>query len=125
MSNSSSETALRKDFNLHGGDIDKPSTECLQTGIVPVRVTGARLFTSATRGFSGVLSNIDGTLTGVQGGDVLHIHLEGGAPLWMKTQKCTRVLGIGQRAKIERPEIQWPQPSGKVETFTNVRSIAT
>jgi len=28
------------------------------------------------------------------------------------------VLGIGKRKKIDRLEIRWPQPSGRIETFT-------
>ncbi|PYX98878.1 MAG: hypothetical protein DMG63_10635, partial [Acidobacteria bacterium] len=30
------------------------------------------------------------------------------------------VLGIGKRTKIDRLDIRWPQPSGRVETFTDV-----
>jgi hypothetical protein len=29
-------------------------------------------------------------------------------------------LGIGSRTKIDRLEIHWPQPSGRVETFTDL-----
>jgi hypothetical protein len=30
------------------------------------------------------------------------------------------VLGIGRRTKIDKLEIQWPQPGKRVETFTNL-----
>jgi len=30
------------------------------------------------------------------------------------------VLGIGSRAKIDRVEIRWPQPSTRVDTFTDL-----
>jgi len=30
------------------------------------------------------------------------------------------VLGLGQRTKIDGLEVQWPQPSGKVERFVNL-----
>jgi enediyne biosynthesis protein E4 len=29
------------------------------------------------------------------------------------------VLGIGARTKIDKLEIRWPQPSGRVDTFAN------
>jgi len=29
-------------------------------------------------------------------------------------------LGIGPRTKIDRLEIHWPQPSGRIETFTDL-----
>jgi len=30
------------------------------------------------------------------------------------------VLGLGQRKKIDWLEVKWPQPSGKVERFTDL-----
>ena len=30
------------------------------------------------------------------------------------------VLGIGQRAKFDWLEVKWPQPSGRVERFTDL-----
>jgi hypothetical protein len=30
------------------------------------------------------------------------------------------VLGIGRRTKIDSLEVTWPQPSGKVERFTDL-----
>jgi hypothetical protein len=30
------------------------------------------------------------------------------------------VLGIGKRTKIDSLEVEWPQPSGKKERFTNL-----
>jgi hypothetical protein len=30
------------------------------------------------------------------------------------------VLGIGPRTKIDRLDIQWPQPSGKIEVYSDL-----
>jgi hypothetical protein len=30
------------------------------------------------------------------------------------------VLGLGQRTKLDWLEVKWPQPSGKVERFTDI-----
>jgi enediyne biosynthesis protein E4 len=37
-----------------------------------------------------------------------------------RSNEGIEVLGIGHQPKIDLLEIRWPQPSGRVETFTQV-----
>ena len=39
---------------------------------------------------------------------------------YLSSHDMREVLGVGQTAKIESLEIKWPQPSGRVERFTDV-----
>jgi hypothetical protein len=43
-----------------------------------------------------------------------------GGGSYLSSHDPREVLGIGSRTKIDRLEIQWPQPSGKVEVLNNL-----
>jgi len=43
-----------------------------------------------------------------------------GGGSFMSSHDPRLILGIGQRSKIDSLEVQWPQPSGAVERFTNL-----
>jgi len=45
-----------------------------------------------------------------------------GGGSYLSSHDPRTVLGIGQRTKIDWLEVKWPQPSGKVERFTNLPS---
>jgi hypothetical protein len=53
-------------------------------------------------------------------GDLKRTRLKTGGGSYLSSHDPREVLGIGSRSKIDKLEIHWPQPSGKVETFTNV-----
>lgn len=55
-----------------------------------------------------------------QAGDLKRSHLKIGGGGYLSSHDPRVVLGIGTRTKVDRLEIQWPQPSGKVETFTDL-----
>ena len=55
-----------------------------------------------------------------QAGDVKRSRLKVGGGSYLSSHDPRDVLGIGPRKKINRLEIQWPQPSGKTETFTDL-----
>ncbi len=55
-----------------------------------------------------------------QAGDLNRSRLKTGGGSYLASHDPRVVLGIGQRAKIDGLEIQWPQPSGRVETFTDL-----
>jgi len=55
-----------------------------------------------------------------QAGDLKRSQLKTGGGSYLASHDPRVVLGIGQRTKIDRLEILWPQPSGKVETFTDL-----
>ena len=46
--------------------------------------------------------------------------LKVGGGSYLSAHDPREVLGIGGRTKIEKLEIRWPQPSGRVETFTDL-----
>ena len=46
--------------------------------------------------------------------------LKTGGGSYLASHDPREVLGIGKRTKIDRLEIRWPQPSGKVEVFTDL-----
>lgn len=52
--------------------------------------------------------------------DLKRTRLKTGGGSYLSSHDPREVLGIGSRSKIDKLEIHWPQPSGKVETFTNV-----
>lgn len=52
-----------------------------------------------------------------QAGDLKRSRLKVGGGSYLSSHDPRDVLGIGKRTKIEKVEIQWPQPSGRVETF--------
>src|SRR5256884_2031891 len=55
-----------------------------------------------------------------QAGDLKRTRLKVGGGSYLSSHDPREVLGIGARTKIDRLEIRWPQPSGRVETFTNL-----
>src|SRR5437773_167765 len=55
-----------------------------------------------------------------QAGDLKRTRLKVGGGSYLSSHDPREVLGIGPRTKIDRLEIGWPQPSGRVETFTDL-----
>jgi hypothetical protein len=55
-----------------------------------------------------------------QAGDLKRTRLKVGGGSYLSAHDPREVLGIGSRAKIDKLEIRWPQPSGRVETFTDL-----
>jgi len=55
-----------------------------------------------------------------QAGDLKRSRLKVGGGSYLSSHDPREVLGIGKRTKIDRLDIRWPQPSGRVETFTDV-----
>ena len=70
----------------------------------------------------GKKANPDGTGARIiwQAGDLKRTRLKTGGGSYLSSHDPREVLGIGNRAKIDRLEIHWPQPSGRVETFTDL-----
>jgi hypothetical protein len=55
-----------------------------------------------------------------QAGDLKRSRLKVGGGSYLSSHDPREVLGIGKRLKIDKLEIQWPQPSKRVDTFTDV-----
>jgi hypothetical protein len=55
-----------------------------------------------------------------QAGDLKRTRLKVGGGSYLSSHDPREVLGIGKRTKIDKLEIRWPQPSGRVETFTDL-----
>jgi hypothetical protein len=55
-----------------------------------------------------------------QAGDLKRSRLKVGGGSYLSSHDPREVLGIGHRTKIDRLEIRWPLPSGRVDVFTNV-----
>jgi hypothetical protein len=55
-----------------------------------------------------------------QAGDLKRSRLKIGGGSYLSSHDPREVLGIGKRAKIDKLEIRWPQPSSRVETFTDL-----
>jgi hypothetical protein len=55
-----------------------------------------------------------------QAGDLKRSRLKIGGGSYLSSHDPREVLGIGSRMKIDRLEIQWPQPSSKIETFKDL-----
>jgi len=55
-----------------------------------------------------------------QAGDLKRTLLKVGGGSYLSSHDPREVLGIGKRTKIDKLEIRWPQPSGRVETFTDL-----
>jgi hypothetical protein len=55
-----------------------------------------------------------------QSGDLKRSRLRVGGGSYLSSHDPREVLGIGPRKKIDRLEIHWPMPSGRVETFTDL-----
>jgi hypothetical protein len=70
----------------------------------------------------GKKSNPDaiGAMIKWQAGDLERSRLKVGGGSYLSSHDPREVLGIGKRAKIDKLEIRWPQPSGRLETFTDL-----
>jgi hypothetical protein len=55
-----------------------------------------------------------------QAGDLKRSRLKVGGGSYLSSHDPREVLGIGKRTKIDKLEIRWPQPSGRLETFTDL-----
>jgi hypothetical protein len=55
-----------------------------------------------------------------QAQDLKRTRLKTGGGSYLASHDPREVLGIGKRTTMDRLEIRWPQPSGKVESFTNL-----
>jgi hypothetical protein len=55
-----------------------------------------------------------------QSGDLKRSRLKVGGGSYLSSHDPREVLGIGKHSKIQKLEIQWPQPGKGVETFTNL-----
>ncbi len=55
-----------------------------------------------------------------QAGDLRRTRLKIGGGSYLSSHDPREVLGIGARSKIDKLEIRWPQPSGRVDTFTDL-----
>jgi enediyne biosynthesis protein E4 len=55
-----------------------------------------------------------------QAGDLKRTRLKVGGGSYLSSHDPREVLGIGNRTKIDKLEIRWPQPSGRVETFRDL-----
>jgi enediyne biosynthesis protein E4 len=70
----------------------------------------------------GTKCNIDaiGAKVSYQCGDLRRHQFKVGGGSYLSSHDPRMVLGIGKRTKIDWLEVQWPQPSGKTERFTNL-----
>jgi hypothetical protein len=55
-----------------------------------------------------------------QAGDLIRHRMKTGGGSFLSSHDPRMVLGIGARSKMDWVEVQWPQPSGAVERFTNL-----
>ncbi len=55
-----------------------------------------------------------------QSGDLRRSRLKTGGGSFLSSHDPREVLGIGARTKIDRLEIRWPQPSTRVDVFTDL-----
>ena len=71
---------------------------------------------------NGKKSNPDGIGARItwQAGDLKRSRLKVGGGSYLAAHDPREVLGIGSSAKIDKLEIRWPQPSGRVESFTDL-----
>ncbi len=70
----------------------------------------------------GTKSNPDaiGARITYQSGDLKQQRMKVGGGSFLSSHDPRMVLGIGKRAKLDWVEVQWPQPGGKVERFTDL-----
>ena len=70
----------------------------------------------------GTKSNIDavGARITYQAGDLKRQRMKVGGGSFLSSHDPRMVLGIGKRTKLDWVDIQWPQPSGKVERITDL-----
>jgi enediyne biosynthesis protein E4 len=55
-----------------------------------------------------------------EAGDLKRTRLKTGGGSYLSSHDPREVLGIGNRPKIDKLEIRWPLPSGRVETFKDL-----
>ena len=53
-------------------------------------------------------------------GDVVRSRYKANGGSYLSSHDMREVLGLGGAAKVNWVEIKWPQPSGRVERFTDV-----
>jgi enediyne biosynthesis protein E4 len=70
----------------------------------------------------GTKSNIDAICAKVtyQSGDFQRHQFKVGGGSYLSAHDPRMVLGIGKRTKIDWLEVEWPQPSGKIQRFTEL-----
>jgi hypothetical protein len=70
----------------------------------------------------GTKANIDaiGAKVTYQSGDLKRHQFKVGGGSYLSSHDPRMILGVGQRSKVDWIEIQWPQPSGKTERFTDL-----
>jgi len=70
----------------------------------------------------GTKANIDavGAKVTYRSGDFQRHKFKVGGGSYLSSHDPRMVLGLGQRTKIDWVEVQWPQPSGKVERISNL-----
>jgi len=70
----------------------------------------------------GTKANIDaiGAKITYQSGDLQRHQFKVGGGSYLSSHDPRMVLGLGKRTKIDWLEIEWPQPSGKTERFTDL-----
>ena len=70
----------------------------------------------------GTKANIDavGAKVTYQSGDLQRHKFKVGGGSYLSSHDPRMVLGLGQRAKIDWLEVEWPQPSGRKERFTDL-----
>ncbi len=55
-----------------------------------------------------------------QAGDLKRSRMKVGGGSYLSYHDPRMVLGIGKRQKLDWVEVKWPQPSGRVERFTDL-----
>ena len=70
----------------------------------------------------GKKANIDavGAKVTYKAGDLQRHRTKVGGGSYLSAHDPRMVLGLGQQKKIDWLEVQWPQPSGKTERFTDL-----
>ena len=70
----------------------------------------------------GKKANIDaiGAIVTYQAGEVKRRRMKVGGGSYLSSHDPRMVLGLGKNAKLDWLEIQWPQPSGLVQRFTDL-----
>ena len=55
-----------------------------------------------------------------QAGDLKRSHMKVGGGSYLSSHDPRMVLDLGTRKKIDWLEVKWPQPSGRVDRFTDL-----
>src|ERR1019366_3381711 len=61
-----------------------------------------------------------GAVVSYQSGDLKRRRVKGGGGSFLSSHDPRLVLGLGARARLDWLQVQWPQPSGRVERFENL-----